>query len=234
MDFQFIAHAFPEICKAIPITLLMTFASAFFGWLLGLIVAMVRRSKVPVLSQIFAVLVSFNRSVPSIILLYIAYYVVPAAIYFYAKSIGKEIDVSVIPAVIYSIAALTLNQAAYASEIFRTSIDAVGEGQVEAALSVGMTKTQAMFRIIFPQALATAIPNLSGLFIGLIKDTSLGYYVGVYEITSTANIISMPTLNFIEAYIMTTIIYELLSFLFNRLFGAEEKHLTRFRARVTA
>ena len=169
-----------------------------------------------------------------VILLYISYYVMPDLINQYGSNIGLSIDVSVIPPVVYAIFALLLNQAAYSSEVFRSAISAVDERQREAALSIGMTEFQSYRRIIFPQAFATALPNLSGLFVMLIKDTSLAYYVGVYEITATANLLSMPKLNFIEAYIMTTVIYEVLSIIFNKLFALEENHLKKFRGKLVA
>ncbi len=230
INFRFIAESIPKLFGAIPITLLMAFASAVIGWLLGLGIALIRKNKVPVLSQIFAVYVSFLRGVPMIILLYISYYALPNVIYSYGVSIGREINVDSVPAVAYAIIALVLEQSAYASEIFRSSLAAVDEGQMEAAYSVGMTKTQALARIVLPQAMAIALPNLSGLFLGLVKGTSLAYYVGVYEITATANLLAMPALNFIEAYIMTTIIYEAISFIFNKVFRVIENNLKRFRA----
>lgn len=230
INFRFIAESIPKLFGAIPITLLMAFASAVIGWLLGLGIALIRKNKVPVLSQIFAVYVSFLRGVPMIILLYISYYALPNVIYSYGLSIGREINVDSVPAVAYAIIALVLEQSAYASEIFRSSLAAVDEGQMEAAYSVGMTKTQALARIVLPQAMAIALPNLSGLFLGLVKGTSLAYYVGVYEITATANLLAMPALNFIEAYIMTTIIYEVISFIFNKVFRVVENNLKRFRA----
>ena len=230
INFRFIAESIPKLFGAIPITLLMAFASAIMGWLLGLGIALIRKNKVPVLSQIFAVYVSFLRGVPMIILLYISYYALPNVIYSYGVSIGREINVDSVPAVAYAIIALVLEQSAYASEIFRSSLAAVDEGQMEAAYSVGMTKTQALARIVLPQAMAIALPNLSGLFLGLVKGTSLAYYVGVYEITATANLLAMPALNFIEAYIMTTIIYEVISFIFNKVFRVVENNLKRFRA----
>ena len=227
INFRFIAESIPKLLGAIPITLLMAFASAVIGWLLGLGIALIRKNKV---SQIFAVYVSFLRGVPMIILLYISYYALPNIIYSYGVSIGREINVDAVPAVAYAIIALVLEQSAYASEIFRSSLAAVDEGQMEAAYSVGMTKTQALVRIVLPQAMAIALPNLSGLFLGLVKGTSLAYYVGVYEITATANLLAMPALNFIEAYIMTTIIYELISFIFNKIFRTVENNLKKFRA----
>lgn len=234
MDFGFMKEAFPQILSAVPVTLLMAFASACIGWILGLLIALIRKGRIPVISQIFGIFVSFMRSVPMVILLYISYYVMPDLINQYGSNIGLSIDVSVIPPVVYAIFALLLNQAAYSSEVLRSAISAVDEGQREAALSIGMTEFQSYRRIIFPQAFATALPNLSGLFVMLIKDTSLAYYVGVYEITATANLLSMPKLNFIEAYIMTTVIYEVLSIIFNKLFALEENHLKKFRGKLVA
>ncbi|TCL60911.1 L-cystine transport system permease protein [Kineothrix alysoides] len=233
INLGFILESTPAIIKAIPITLLMAFSSAIIGWILGLGIALIRKANIAIVAQVCAVFVSFMRGVPMVILLYIAYYALPILIYNYGLSIGVEIDVNAVPPVIYAISALLLDQAAYSSEIFRSALSAVDEGQMEAAYSVGMTKTQALVRIIFPQAFAIAIPNLGGLFLGLVKGTSLAYYVGVYEITATANLLAMPALNFIESYIMTTIVYEVISFIINKLFRYSENRLKRFRAGMT-
>ncbi|MDF2677800.1 MAG: transporter permease [Bacillota bacterium] len=229
ININFILESTPKIFEAIPITLIMAFVAAALGWLLGLGIALIRKSKVPVLSQISAVFVSFMRGVPMVILLYISYYALPIMIYSYGLSIGITIDVNLVPPAIYAIIALTLDQAAYSSEVFRSSLDAVDAGQMEASYSIGMTKVQGLFRIVFPQSLAIAIPNLSGLFLGLVKGTSLAYYVGVYEITATANLLAIPAYNFIEAYIMTTFIYEVISFVLNKLFLIIENRLKKFR-----
>lgn len=230
IDVKFILECIPELIKAIPVSLLMAFAAAIIGWILGLGIALIRKNKIPVLSQIFAVYVSFLRGVPMIILLYISYYALPTVIYSYGVSIGREINVDAVPAVVYAIIALVLEQSAYASEIFRSALGAIDEGQMEACYSIGMTKLQALQRVVLPQAYAIAMPNLSGLFLGLVKGTSLAYYVGVYEITATANLLAMPALNFVEAYIMTTVIYELISFIFNKIFRNVENRLKKFRA----
>ncbi len=234
LDFGFIAEAFPTVLMAVPTALLMAVVGAGIGWILGLGIALIRKNKVPVLSQILTVYVSFIRGVPMMILLYIAYYAFPIALQSYLNNIGSTASADVIPAIAYAITALVLDQSAYSSEIFRASLSAVDEGQMEAAYSVGMTKSQALFRIVFPQAMAIAVPNLGGLFVGLIKETSLAYYVGVYEITATANLLAMPALRYIEAYIITTVIYEVLSFVFNKITRVLENRLKRFRAVATA
>ena len=224
MDWNFIRSALPKVIGAIPVTLEMAVTATLVGWILGLLIALARRSRIPVLSQLLAVYISFIRGVPMVILLYIAYYAIPIAL---QATFG--IDTTGIPAVLYAIAALSLDQSAYSSEVFRAALDSINKGQLEAAWSIGMTTPQALKRIVLPQAFAVAIPNLTGLFTGLLRGTALAYYVGVYEITATANLLANPKLNFIEAYIMTTIIYELLSFICNYLFGRAEKRISRFR-----
>ena len=229
MNFTFIKEALPQVLTAIPVTLEMALLAPLAGWILGILIAVARRNKIPVVSQICAVFVSFIRGVPMVILLYVAYYALPMMIYS-----ATGVDTTSIPAIWYAIVALSLDQAAYSSEVFRAALDSVNRGQLEAAWSVGMTTCQAMRRIVFPQALAVALPNLSGLFVGIIKGTSLAYYVGVYEITATANLLANPGLNFIEAYVITTVIYELISFICNRLFHTAETRLNRFRPKTAA
>ena len=229
MNFTFIKEALPQVLTAIPVTLEMALLATLAGWILGILIAVARRNKIPVVSQICAVFVSFIRGVPMVILLYVAYYALPMMIYS-----ATGVDTTSIPAIWYAIVALSLDQAAYFSEVFRAALDSVNRGQLEAAWSVGMTTWQAMRRIVFPQALAVALPNLSGLFVGIIKGTSLAYYVGVYEITATANLLANPGLNFIEAYVITTVIYELISFICNRLFHTAETRLNRFRPKTAA
>ena len=229
MNFTFIKEALPQVLTAIPVTLEMALLATLAGWILGILIAVARRNKISVVSQICAVFVSFIRGVPMVILLYVAYYALPMMIYS-----ATGVDTTSIPAIWYAIVALSLDQAAYSSEVFRAALDSVNRGQLEAAWSVGMTTWQAMRRIVFPQALAVALPNLSGLFVGIIKGTSLAYYVGVYEITATANLLANPGLNFIEAYVITTVIYELISFICNRLFHTAETRLNRFRPKTAA
>lgn len=229
MNFDFIREALPQVLAAVPVTLEMAVLATIAGWILGILMAVARRNKIPVLSQLCAAFVSFIRGVPMVILLYVSYYALPMIIYS-----ATGVDATSVPAIWYAIAALTLDQAAYSSEVFRAALDSVNRGQLEAAWSVGMTTWQAMRRIVFPQALAVALPNLSGLFVGIIKGTSLAYYVGVYEITATANLLATPGLNFIEAYVITTLIYELISFICNRLFRSAEIRLGRFRPKTAA
>ena len=224
IDWAFIAEAFPQVLASVPLTLLLVFVSIPIGWALGILIALVKNAKVPVLYQLSVVFVSFMRSVPMVVILFVAYYSVPLIIQSYTSSIGLSVDVNAVPPAAYAICAFVLDQAAYSSEVFL----AVDKGQIEAAQSVGMTKPVAYVRIVLPQAITSALPNLNGLFVGLVQGTSLAYFVGVYEVMATSNLLATSSYAYIEAYLMATVIYEVLSFIFNRIFRAIEARASRY------
>ena len=228
IDWAFIAEAFPQVLASIPVTLLLVFVSIPIGWVLGILIALIKNAKVPVLYQISVVFVSFMRSVPMVVVLFVAYYSVPLIIQSYTTSIGLSVNVDAVPAAAYAICAFIFEQAAYSSEVFRSAILAVDRGQLEAAESVGMTKTVAYLRIVLPQAITSALPNLNGLFVGLVQGTSLAYFVGVYEVMATSNLLATSSYAYIEAYLMATVIYEVLSFVFNRIFRVIEDRASRY------
>ena len=228
IDWAFIAEAFPQVLASVPLTLLLVFVSIPIGWALGILIALVKNAKVPVLYQLSVVFVSFMRSVPMVVILFVAYYSVPLIIQSYTNSIGLSVDVNAVPPAAYAICAFVLDQAAYSSEVFRSAILAVDKGQIEAAQSVGMTKPVAYVRIVLPQAITSALPNLNGLFVGLVQGTSLAYFVGVYEVMATSNLLATSSYAYIEAYLMATVIYEVLSFIFNRIFRVIEARASRY------
>lgn len=228
IDFEFLAEAFPQVLASMPVTLLLVFISIPIGWVLGILIALVKNAKVPVLYQIATVFVSFMRSVPMVIILFVSYYSTPLIIQSYLTSIGLSADISSVPAAAYAIAAFVLEQAAYSSEVFRSAILAVDKGQIEAAQSVGMTKPVAYMRIVLPQAITSALPNLNGLFVGLVQGTSLAYFVGVYEVMATSTLLANASYAYIEAYLMATVIYEVLSFVFNRVFRVIETRASKY------
>lgn len=228
IDWAFIAEAFPQVLASIPVTSLLVFVSIPIGWVLGILIALIKNAKVPVLYQVSVVFVSFMRSVPMVVVLFVAYYSVPLIIQSYTTSIGLSVNVDAVPAAAYAICAFIFEQAAYSSEVFRSAILAVDKGQLEAAESVGMTKTVAYLRIVLPQAITSALPNLNGLFVGLVQGTSLAYFVGVYEVMATSNLLATSSYAYIEAYLMATVIYEVLSFVFNRIFRVIEGRVSRY------
>jgi His/Glu/Gln/Arg/opine family amino acid ABC transporter permease subunit len=230
MDFDFIWKMIPALLPAVKNTLLITFASAALGWAAGLVIALVRTHKVKGLSQFLTVYVSFMRSVPLIIIMFFIYYAIPTFIAFYRFERGLEVvSAAGNTSVVYPIIALSLSEAAFASEVFRACLGAVSHDQMESAKSVGMTVTQAYLHIVLPQAIVVAIPNLSGLLVGLVKNSTLAYYASVMEITGMAYTLASPSYQFLEAFFVIALLYEALSLGFSQLFFVIERHVGKYR-----
>lgn len=137
----------PALLKASLVTIGLAAASMAVGLILGLLVALIRIAKVPVLTQIVQGYVSIIRGTPLLVQIYLVYYGLP--------QLGVGLDP--IPS---AIIALSLNLGAYLSESFRGAIESVARGQTEAALSIGMGYWTSMRRIIVPQSLRTALPTM--------------------------------------------------------------------------
>lgn len=234
MDFEFILEMIPALMPAVKNTLLITFASAFFGWIFGIVIALIRVHKIKGVSQILAVYVSFMRSVPLVILMFFIYYAIPTFIAFYRFERGLEVaSAAGNTNIIYPVIAMSLSEAAFASETFRSALGAISHDQMEAAKSVGLTGIQAYLRIIFPQAFVIAIPNMGGLFVGLIKNSTLAYYSGVVEITGMAYTLASPSYQFLEAFLVIALLYEVLSFFFSKLFYVLERKAGRYKKELS-
>ncbi len=194
-------------------TVLFAAVSMVLGLILGFSVAVVRVTKVPVVSQIAAVYVSAFRGTPLLVQIFVLYYGLP--------SVGIEFT-----PVTAGILALTLNVAAYLSESMRGAILGIDKGQWEAGLSVGLTWGQTLWNIITPQALRLAVPSLSNSLISLIKDTSLISVITVTELMLATKEVIAETFQPLPLYLAAAGIYWLLSALFERVQKALENRLT--------
>lgn len=129
------------------------------------------------------------------------------------------------------IVALTLFTSAYMSEIVRAGITGIPKGQMEAAISTGLSHGQAMFYIILPQALRNMIPSFVNQFVSMIKDTSLAFIVGVTELTQIATQINNRTMLYpTEIFIFIAVIYFIMCFAFTELSRWLERRLAYRKA----
>ena len=219
-DFDHMFRSFPEILRQAPVTLLISVGSMAIGLVIGLITALLKIYKIPVLSWIATFYVSFTRGTPLLVQIYLSYYGIPKILAF--MNIG--LNIGQVPSIVFIYVAYSLNVGAYLSESIRSAIQAIDKGQVEAAYSVGMSKVQSMFRIIIPQAVTIALPNFGNSFIGLMKDTSLAFIIGVVEIMAQAKIVGARSLRFFEVYINSAIIYWVICLIMERvLYWLEKK-----------
>ncbi|MEY4321602.1 MAG: hypothetical protein RL167_330 [Actinomycetota bacterium] len=179
-------------------TIPLTAASFVIGLAVALVAALARISGVWLFRSISAAYISVIRGTPLLLQLFIIFYGLP--------SFGIVFDPW--PS---AIIAFSLNVGGYAAETIRAAILSIPKGQWEAAATVGLTRNQALRRVILPQATRVAIPPLSNTLISLVKDTSLASVVLVTEIFRTAQEIAGPTFQFFLMYALAGIFYWVLS-----------------------
>jgi L-cystine transport system permease protein len=228
IDIPFIWVAFKEIIKALPITLILTLVPLLAGFLIGIGVALVRIYKVKYLYRIANGYVSFFRGTPIIMHIMVIYFGFPLLLEQISLWFDLGIQTNKIPIILFVLIALTLAAGSYLSEIIRSGILSVSKGQMEAAYSVGMTKFQAMIRIILPQALAQSIPNFTNIFVGFLHTSSIAFLVSQKEVTGAANIVASVNLKFLEAFIAAGIIYWGITILVEGISFLLEKKVTAY------
>ncbi len=223
IDYRFIMDAFPRVLKAVPTTLFLTLSACILALIIGLLLALLIIYQVPVAKQIAQIFVSYIRGTPLVVMLYIIYTLIPLIV---KNVIGNEAAYSISP-MVYAIVAYGINQSAFMVEMFRSALESVDIGQMEAAYSIGMTTGQAMRKVILPQAAVVALPNFSNIFMLLLKGTSLAFTVTVVEIMGQAKIEASAGLRQFEAYLMAAVIYWVICFVFETIFKHVEKRLKR-------
>jgi len=217
VDLKLIFIDLPQLLYCLHITLLIVVFATIIGLLLGIVLALIRIYKIPLLSQLATLYISFNRGTPMIVQLFIVYFGLPSFL------LGIGININRWDKLYFVIITYGLNAAAFMSEIIRASIISVDIGQTEASYSVGMTRIQTFSRIVAPQALLIALPNLGTSFLGLLQDTSLAFTIGIIDVMGKAQSIGATTYHSIEAYIGAAIIFLVLGTLLEKAFTIIEK-----------
>ncbi len=205
---------FPTLLKGAGITVFISVISMAFAVTLGLVLTVMRLYSRPLLSSIATGYIELYRGTPLLIQLYILYYGLP------------NIGISLNPLTAAFIG-LGMNYAAYEAELYRAGINAVAKGQMEAALSLGMTRGIAVRRIILPQAFRIALPGVTNDFIALFKDSSLVSVIAMVELTKTYSILAASTLRFFEFGLIVALLYFGMSYPLSLLARRLENRLKR-------
>jgi His/Glu/Gln/Arg/opine family amino acid ABC transporter permease subunit len=214
IQFDVIASNLPYILPLALVTFRIALIAMGIGFILGLVTAILRLYQVPGLNKLSELYVFVIRGTPLLVQIYIVYFGLPR--------IGVEFT-----AFNSAYLALGINVGAYLSEVFRGAIKSIDKGQLEAALSVGMTYWQAMRRIILPQAARVALPTTGNTFINLIKNTSLVFVISIEEIMAKTKKLAALEGSYLEMYITAAIVYLLLFFVIYQLQKLLENHLDR-------
>lgn len=197
----------PKILPYLSVTFSIVVYATVFGVLLGMVIVLVQIKKVPGLSQLVKVYVSFMRGTPMLVQLMLVYYGIPALL---DPVLGTKINREW-GAVNFAYVTFILNQGAFLSAIFYSAITSIPYGQTEAGLSAGLTEFQTFYRIVLPQMVKTALPPFGSDLVGLFQNSSLVFLIGVTDIMGRAKTIGTATKHVLEAYVFVVIIYIVIS-----------------------
>ena len=187
-DVSYFFSVIPKIFMKVPVTLEIALIATFFSLILGILIAVISYYQVPILNPLCKFLVSFMRGTPIVAQLYFFYF----GLAVYSVLVRDMTPISAVAFV------LSVNVGAFMS---------VEEGQKEAALSLGMTHFQVVYRIVLPQAIRVAIPPLFNDFINLIKSSSLAFMLGVPDIMGAARTEGSQSYRYFEVYGAVMLVY---------------------------
>ena len=205
-------------------TLSLSAFTVIFGFILALLLSLMRMSRVKLLKAIATIYVEVIRATPMMVQLFLVYYVVMAPVSLPTwKLFGFIRFERFVPGVV----ALSLNSGAYLSEIIRSGIQSIDIGQTEAARSLGLTQGQNMRFIILPQAIKNILPAIANEFVTIIKESSICWTVGVQEIMSAVNSVKAATYTIAEALIVASCIYFCLTFPTSKIIQYFERRMRR-------
>ena len=225
IDVLYIVEIFPKLIEPFFYTVSIVLASAGLSLLLCIPITFFRINRLPVVSRLCDVWLSFIRSMPGILELFVAYFVLPRVL----KQVG--INISDWAGTAFVLIALVFHYAPYLSEIFRPAYLSVEKGQHEAGAIVGMTGFQTLRRIILPQAIPVALPQLCSTLIDIVKDTSLLFTIGIVDLMGEAKLIITDNngIGKMEAYIAVAVFYWVLTIAISKLFALWEKYYRKYK-----
>lgn len=228
-DSAYLWSAIPNLLPYLWVTLYVAALAVVFGSLAGLALAAMKLSSYKILNLIANWYITIIRCTPSIVLLFLVFYGIPA---FSENLFG--LNLQNIHTGVFVVVTFALQFAAMMSEVIRSSYLSIDKGQFEAAVSVGLSPFQAYRRIVFPQAFVIALPNFGNGLIAVLQEGSLAYTIGFIDIVGKANLIvaSNYGTHTLEIFIALAIIYWVLSLSIEKVFSILERLFSKGRQAV--
>ena len=188
----------PELARALRITVAATLVGSALALVLGLALALLRRSSIRGLGAATGWVVEFVRNTPLLIQIYVLFYVLP------------RFGFSMTPFVT-GVLALGVHYSAYTSEVYRAGIDSVPRGQWEGAAALNLPRARTFFRVILPQALPPVVPALGNYVVAMFKDTPLLSTITVMELLFTAKNLGAETFRYLEPFTLVGLLFLVVS-----------------------
>lgn len=209
LNFSFLNKYWFYYADGLKVTLELAFWTLILATLVGVAMGMIRVQNYKIISSLIDGWINFIRGVPVMVQIFIVYYGIATSL----------------PQFWAAVVSLTVNSSVYIAEHTRAGMQAVNKGQMEAARCIGMSKMQANWYIIIPQAIKNVLPSLCNEFILLIKETSIVSVIALHELTYTSNSVRANTFLAFEPLIVTAVIYFIITYILKKLIGILERRL---------
>jgi len=222
-NFKVMLDSLPLLMTVLPMTLFILTIAVLIGTIIGIALTLIKMRQNRILNAIARVYISFMRGTPLLIQLFLAYFGLPS----FLKIFG--ISTSTWQNEVFAIIAFSLNLGAFLSEVFRSAYISVDKGQIEAAYSIGMNGFQTTRRIILPQALRVAIPNMGNVIVDMLKNTSLAFSIGVVDVMGKGTQLASATFGVgqLGIFLGVALIYIIVCTCMQKGFNLLEKTLSK-------
>jgi L-cystine transport system permease protein len=212
-DLDILLPDFWSILGAVPATLAMALAIFVFSILIGGLFALIEYRRIPVLRELVVAYKVTFKGVPMVIVIFLAYYGLTPVLQFLAALFGVDFNAHNMPNWVTLIVALTACVAAFQAEVVKGALNSFDTGQADAAHSLGYKNSQLFRRILFPQAVVAAIPDLANSFMVIMKALSLGFAIEVVDIFSQSQLTAALNFYYLDAFLITVMFYMAIAYI---------------------
>jgi L-cystine transport system permease protein len=214
-----------EILGAVPVTLAMALMIFVFSTIIGSLFALVEYRRIPVLRElVMAYKVAF-KGVPMVIVIFLAYFGLPPALQFLLSIVGINFNAHETPNWVILVIAVTGCIAAFQAEIIKGALNSFDNGQADAAHSLGYTSSQLFRRVLFPQVVVAAIPDLTTSMMVIMKALSLGFAIEVVDIFAQSQLTAALNFYYLEAFVIAVVIYMVIAYIVTQIADRTERAL---------
>lgn len=197
-DWEFVIKILPQLFDGLLITVQATLLGSVLSMLLGLLLAILRRSHSRLVARSASLFVDFIRGTPLLVQLYFLFYILPSAGILLSPLVAGVIGLGV-------------HYSAYTAEVYRAGIDNISKGQWEAAKACNLTRAQTWTHVIVPQAIPPMIPALANYFVAMFKETPLLSAITVLELMNQARSVANFTYRYLEPMTMVGVFFLVIS-----------------------
>lgn len=199
-DWGAVSDSFPLLLAGLVVTLEITVLGSLVAYVLGLVFALIRRLRVPVLNQAVYLFVEFIRSTPLLVQVFVFFWVLQPAVGLPISAFASGVIV------------IGVHYACYTSEVYRAGIEAIPQGQWEAATALNLPRTRVWTGVILPQSVPRVVPALGNYTISMFKETPLLLAIGVQDLLNRAKEFGAETFSVTEAYTMAGVFFLVISY----------------------